>query len=185
MKNIFAKKMILTGIIASTAMAAQSGMAAALYSPNLVQGGNHWTISAYTDNASDHSFIASHGVCFFAETQVGSEMHYIWVSDTYPGFAGRAAQEGDQVKMVGGQVGYTPAFIDAMQFEIVSASPTNIATGHWNEWRSSVTYATNTIYTAALMERDGPCPYATPEDALDQTPMRIMSPTGTSPMSSD
>ena len=123
-------------------------------------------------------------MCFFRDrdTQVGSEIRYIWVSDTYPNFAGRAAQEGGQIKMFGGEATLTPSFNDAMQFEIVTASPANLAAGHWHEWTPASTYANTVAFTSATMLRDGPCPYATPEDALDQTPMRVVAPNRQSPI---
>lgn len=153
-----------------------SNASAAKYNLNMVDGGNHWTISAYDDSTDDHSHLADIGVCFFKDGTNGSEVHYTWASDTYLGFGGRAAQEGDQVKTLGGETAAEPSYMDSMFFEIVTASPTNLATGHWQEWQPTslgLSLPTNIVYATLSMVRDGPCPYATISDLLNATaPLR-------------
>lgn len=123
---------------------------------------------------------------FFKDGIDGSEMHYVWASDTFPGFGGRAAQEGDQVKVMGGDTSSAPSYIDAMSFEIVTANPTNIAAGHWWEWMpssSGLYLPTSTVYATFSMVRDGPCPYATAADMLESGgALRLGTPAQTSPM---
>jgi len=168
-------------------MSCASVVSAAVYTPNMFDGGNHWTISAYDDSSDTHAKIADIGVCFFKDGVDGSELHYTWASDDYTGFGGRASQEGDQVKMVGGEVAAAPGYIDSLDLEIVTASPTNVATGHWKEWMPSNTglnLPTNVVYATLSMVRDGPCPYATLSDVLNgaASPLRLQAPANSGPI---
>lgn len=179
-------KILQTLCAAALAVCCISNASAAKYNLNMVDGGNHWTISAYDDSTDDHRHIADIGVCFFKDGSDGSEIHYTWGSDTFPGFGGRAAQEGDQVKTLGGDTAAVPSYMDSMSFEIVTASPANIATGHWQEWMPSsfgLNLPTSTVYATLSMVRDGPCPYATISDLLNAAaPLRLQSPTNSGPI---
>lgn len=105
--------------------------------PDLVRDGNRWTITFYDDSGTMHPQWATQGICFYYAGTVGTHQRYIWVSDTYPDWNGRATQEGDQIFMHGDfqwPYGNRDGGHDGMEWEIVTSNPRNEGAGHWKEW---------------------------------------------------
>jgi hypothetical protein len=123
--------------------------------PNLVIGGNRWTITAYNDASPSHDQWATQGICFRFLGTIGTHNRYLWWSDTFPDWNGIASQEGDQVFMHGdyaNDVGH-----DGITWEIVTSSAKNIGAGHWHEWRENGAFGTTIGFANALLNRVGTC----------------------------
>jgi hypothetical protein len=78
------------------------------------------------------------GICFYPDAFVGTRQRYIWLSNTYPDWNGRATQKGDQVFMHGDfhwPYGETKdGGHDGVEWDITTESRVNGGTGHWKEW---------------------------------------------------
>ena len=123
--------------------------------PDLVTGGNRWTITAYNDWSPNHDQWATQGICFRFIGTVGTHNRYLWWSDTFPDWNGIAHQEGDQVFMHGdyaNDVGH-----DGITWEIVTSSVKNIGAGHWHEWRENGAFGNTIGFANALLNRVGYC----------------------------
>jgi hypothetical protein len=127
--------------------------AQALPSPQLVNGGNLWTITAYADDSGVHTPLATQSICFEFAGVVGTHVRYRWRSTTFPDWNGRATQEGDQVFMHGDyakDVGH-----DGMEWSIVS---NKTGAGHWFEWREDGGFGITIGFANAEWQRVGSCP---------------------------
>jgi hypothetical protein len=125
----------------------------ALPSPQLVNGGNLWTITAYDDASPVHTQLATQGICFEFAGVVGTQTRYRWRSTTFPDWNGRATQEGDQIFIHGDyakDVGH-----DGMQWEIVTNKS---GAGHWSEWREDGGFGTTIGFANSEWQRVGSCP---------------------------
>jgi hypothetical protein len=149
--------------------------------PDLVTGGNRWTITAYNDASPVHAQLATQGLCFRFIGTVGTHNRYEWWSDTFPDWNGIASQEGDEVFMHGdyaNDVGH-----DGMQWSIVTSSAKNIGAGHWFEWRENGAFGNTIGFANALLTRVGRC-VITLEQArllplpIDSTGRQLESPFG-------
>jgi hypothetical protein len=138
--------------------------------PDLVTDGNRWTITAYDDSSPVHTQWATQGICFYPDAVVGTQQRYIWVSDTYPDWNGRATQEGDQIFMHGDfqwpygsgkEEGH-----DGMEWEIVSDSRDNAGAGHWKEWAEDGSFGFTFGFANAKLKRVGKCKYDKVKDAI-------------------
>ncbi len=140
------------------------------HKPDLISDGNRWTITAYDDSSTDHTQWATQGICFYADGLVGTHQRYIWVSDTYPDWNGRATQEGDQIFMHGDfQWPYGVARDgghDGMEWEIVSESRANGGAGHWKEWVEDGGFGVTIGFANASLKRVGKCEYQSADEAL-------------------
>lgn len=138
--------------------------------PDLVSDGNRWTITGYFDNSPGHAQAATQGICFYPAGVSGTHQLYTWVSDTYPDWNGRAAQEGDQVFMHGDfqwPYGVTrDGGHDSMEWEIVTVSPKNEGAGHWREWIEDGGFGITIGFGNAKLQRVGKCKHASAEEAL-------------------
>ena len=135
-----------------------------LYSPDLVSDGNRWEITGYYDNAPSHIQAATQGICFYPDGVSGTHQQYLWVSDTFPDWNGRAVQEGDQIFMYGDfrdDKGH-----DSMTWEVVTNSPKNTGAGHWHEWLENGNFGVTVGFGNALLQRVGRCDIEKPEEAL-------------------
>jgi hypothetical protein len=141
--------------------------------PDLVKDGNRWTITFYNDSSPVHSRWATQGICFYNAGTVGTHQRYIWVSDTYPDWNGRATQEGDQVFMHGdfqwpyGQ--QKDGGHDGMEWEIVTNNPRNEGAGHWKEWLEDGRYGITVGFGNTKFVKVGRCKFATADEALEAT----------------
>ncbi|MGD8908998.1 MAG: hypothetical protein PVF13_00945 [Chromatiales bacterium] len=140
------------------------------YKPDLVNGGNRWTITAYFDNSTVHAQAATQGICFYPDGVSGTHQRYRWVSDTYPDWNGIATQEGDQVFMHGDfQWPYgekKDGGHDSMEWEIVTVSRKNEGAGHWREWVEDGGFGNTIGFANAKLVRVGKCEYETAEEAF-------------------
>lgn len=139
--------------------------------PDLVSDGNRWTITGYYDNSPNHIEAATQGICFYPAGVSGTHQLYTWVSDTFPDWNGRAAQEGDQIFMHGDfqwPYGVTrDGGHDSMEWEITTMSRRNGGTGHWREWLEDGVFGVTVAFGNAKLERVGKCKYKTAEEALN------------------
>ena len=121
--------------------------------PDLITGGNKWTITAYDDSSPVHTQWGTQTLCFYRGSDVGTQSAGIWYSPTYFNWNGRWRQEGDQVFMTGdydNNVGH-----DSMEWEMVVT--TRAGAGHWREWREDGGYGTPIGYANAAFVRIGTC----------------------------
>lgn len=148
------------------AFIAASAQAKPPYSPDLVTGGNLWKITAFNDASLVHTQWATQGLCFYATGVNGSHQQYVWVSNTFPNWNGRAVQEGDQIFMHGDyaeDVGH-----DGITWEITTDSAKNIGFGHWHEWREDGRVGRTIGFANARLERAGRCAYDRWEEAYER-----------------
>ena len=154
------------------------------YFPNLVTGGNMWTITFYNDASPNHDQWATQRICFRFVGRVGTQDRYIWYSITFPNWNGWATQEGDEIVMHGdyaNNVGH-----DGMEFEIVTVSKRNEGTGQWWEWRENNGYGRTIGFGNAKFVRIGACRICEEEAAqiyqlpLDSSGNYIEDPMGVS-----
>ena len=139
--------------------------------PDLVTGGNRWTITFYDDSSPAHTQWATQGLCFYFDGVVGTHQRYRWVSDTYPDWNGRATQEGDQVFMHGDfqwPFGVKDGGHDGMAWEIVTRSRRNEGTGHWKEWVENGAFGWTIGFGNARFERVGKCQAGSFSEALEK-----------------
>lgn len=155
-------KSLAVGLIAALPLVA---VAVPPHSPDLVQGGNRWTITAYDDSAPGQTQWATQGLCFYPIGVFGTHQRYYWVSDTFPDWNGIATQEGDQVFMHGDYA--TDVGHDGMQWEIVTMSRSNEGAGHWHEWREDGRYGRTIGFANAKLVRVGKCRFATFDESLE------------------
>ncbi|MES9969060.1 MAG: hypothetical protein ABW092_03440 [Candidatus Thiodiazotropha sp.] len=152
-------------LTATTALLAQPP-----HDPDLISDGNRWTITAYDDSSPVHTQWATQGLCFYPDAFVGTHQRYIWVSDTYPDWNGRASQEGDQIFMHGDfQWPYganKEGGHDGMEWEIVTESRANGGAGHWKEWVEDGGFGTTIGFANAKLKRVGKCKHEKVEDAI-------------------
>lgn len=106
------------------------------HTPSLVAGGQIWNVRIFNDTAANHQLIASDRICFRFVANIGTHMRYVWQSLANPNLRGWASQEGDEVRMHGDL--NTPLLEHvAMQFELVTQSPSDMGAGHRQHWRES------------------------------------------------
>ncbi len=132
-----------------------STQAATPHLPDLVSDGNRWLITYYDDGSTTHNQWATQGLCFIQVGTYGTHTRYVWYSDTYPDWNGRATQEGDKIVMHGDF--WQNAGHDGMEWEIVTSSPKNIGAGHWSEWLENSTYGITAGFGNAKLQRVGKC----------------------------
>ena len=128
--------------------------------PNVFDGGNRWTITAFNDASMLHSQMATQGICFSAPVMVGTHLRGYWYSDTFPDWNGVYSQEGDQVFLHGDyakDVGH-----DAMQLSLTSSREGD---GHWVEWRENGGFGKTIVFANAKVVRVDKCRSLT-EDEL-------------------
>lgn len=147
-----------------------AAQAAPPFQPDLITGGNRWTITFYDDSSPNHQQWATQGICFFSAGTVGTQQRYYWVSDTYPDWNGRAAQEGDQVFMHGDfqwPFGTRDGGHDGMEWQLVTVSPKDVGTGHWKEWVEDGKLGITIGFGNTRLERVGKCAAVTHSMALE------------------
>ncbi len=144
--------------------------------PDLVQGGNRWSITFYDDSSPTHTQWATQTLCFYAAGNVGTHQRYEWVSDSFPDWNGRATQEGDQIFMHGdyqwphGQA--RDRGHDGMEWQIVTGDQivadkvSTLGTGHWKEWIEDERFGRTVGFGNARLQRIGNCEIKDAEEAL-------------------
>lgn len=135
------------------------------YAPNVVTGGNYWSITAFDDSATTHTQWATQNICFFQLGNTGTHMHGIWYSTTFYDWNGRWRQEGDQIFMTGDYAGDSQGNAvghDGIQWEVVTASAKNEGFGQWQEWREDTQYGLTIGFANTKLSRIGKCPLVIP-----------------------
>ncbi len=130
-----------------------STVANAQPSPDLVKGGNLWTVTAFDDTSPVHTQLATQRICFEYLGMVGTHLRYRWQSTTFPDWNGIADQEGDEVFMHGDyarDVGH-----DGMKWSISSVKSGG---GHWFEWREDGGFGLTIGFANSEWRRIGSCP---------------------------
>ena len=138
--------------------------------PNLVDDGNRWEITFYNDNSPVHDQWATQGLCFFNTGAVGTHQTYVWVSDTYQDWNGRATQEGDQIFMHGDfqwPLGTKDGGHDGMEWEIVTSSPKSMGAGHWKEWIEDGRFGVTVGFGNTRLQGVGKCDFTSAEQAFE------------------
>lgn len=153
---MFKSTITASGALALLALALPITAAAqAQPSPQLVNGGNLWTITGFDDASPVHAPLASQGICFEFVGVVGTQVRYRWRSTTFPDWNGRATQEGDQIFMHGDYARNEGH--DGMEWSIVSS---RTGAGHWFEWREDGGFGVTIGFANAEWQRTGSCPVA-------------------------
>lgn len=143
-----------------------TAMASPTYEPNVVKGGNLWTITAHDDDSVSHTQFATQRICFmpFSTPATGrTQLRGRWYSTSYPNWHGHYRQEGDSVKMVGNF--WAGKGNDAMSFDIVTSllhtglgdKHRTIGAGHWAEWGDDGRFGPVYGFGNALFQRIGAC----------------------------
>jgi len=147
--NTLNRLLLVSGLSLSTA-----ALAVPPHQPNLTTGGSLWLMQAFNDTDPAHRQIFREEICFKFIANVGTHMRYAWQSLTYPGFRGIATQEGDHVMMHGDytQQG-TATYHDAMIFDLVTQSTTDLGAGHWTMWKADGSYGSTLHSANVTMQR--------------------------------
>jgi len=147
------------------------------YSPNMVTGGNKWSFRAFDDGSKVHTKLANaQGMCFEYAGVAGDHQLYTWYSDTFPGWRGKAVQEGDNIFIHGefaGTLGHT-----SIQIEALSPPPAYASPGTWQEWRHNGANGTTVYFAKTRAVREGDCSISA-EEAAKLPPLLTGNPVST------
>ena len=171
---------VVLGGLAVLALMAGASVASAVppHQPQLVLGGNLWTITFFDDTSPIHTQWATQRICFFPAGVQGTHQRYAWVSISYPDWNGRATQEGDQIFMHGDfqwPFGNKDGGHDGMEWQLVTMSPFGqigviprgeVGTGHWKEWIEDGRLGITVGWGNTLLRRVGNCPFQTFAEAM-------------------
>jgi hypothetical protein len=149
-KSFLPACLLLAGVAAGPAFAQTPSI-----SPDLVKGGNRWTITGFNDESPNHDELATQGLCFAYAGVAGTHVRYRWWSDTFPDWNGMATQEGDEVTMHGDYAENEGH--DAMKWDVVTSIQRTQGAGHWWEWRENRDYGDTIGWANATLVRVGSC----------------------------
>lgn len=124
--------------------------------PNVVDGGNRWLISGFDDASPNHTFLASHQICFFATGMNGTHFIGDWFALAFPNWRGRWAQEGDRLVMhgeFGDRRGHDAMVIDLF----AGTTPNDEGAGQWTEWIEVNPIDRTQRFATARLQRVGGC----------------------------
>jgi hypothetical protein len=171
---------VVCSVLASLAIGSDA-LAVPPHAPQLVLGGNLWTITFFDDTSPIHTQWATQRICFFPAGVQGTHQRYAWVSISYPDWNGLANQEGDQIFMHGDfqwPFGVKDGGHDGMEWQLVTMSPGGqigsvpkgeVGTGHWKEWIENGGLGINVGWGNTLLRRVGQCPFATFAEAFNRS----------------
>ena len=141
-----------------------TSVAAPPYQPDFVTGGNMWSFKAYDDASPDHTqLVAAQEICFEYAGISGNHQMYTWYSQTFPGWRGRAVQEGDQIFIHGDFA--EGAGHSSIQMDTLVAPTINGSAGTWQEWRHDRTSGTTVNFAKTRALRQGDCTMSAKEAA--------------------
>ena len=153
---------------------AASVSAAPPYQPDFVSQGNKWSFKAYDDASPDHTqLVAAQDICFEYNGTSGNHQLYTWYSETFPGWSGRAVQEGDQIFIHGDFA--NGAGHSAIQLETLVAPTIYGSAGTWQEWRHDSKNGTTVSFAKTRALRQGNCTL-TAREAAKLSPLLEGSP---------
>ena len=151
--------------------------AAPPYQPDFVAKGNKWSFKAYDDASPDHTqLVAAQVICFEYNGISGNHQLYTWYSETFPGWSGRAVQEGDQIFIHGDFA--NGAGHSSIQLETLVAPTIYGSAGTWQEWRHEGSNGTTVSFAKTRALREGNCSL-TARQAAKLTPLLEGSPVTT------
>jgi len=191
---VFSIRTLAAFVLVATASGA---LAVPPHAPQLVAGGNLWTITFYDDTNPAHSQWATQRICFFPAGVQGTHQLYGWVSTSYPDWNGRATQEGDQIFMHGDfqwPFGNKDGGHDGMEWQLVTMSPGGevgavpkgeIGTGHWKEWVENGGLGITIGWGNTLFRRIGRCPFQTFNEAIAVSAQQSLSTQRTQALATD
>lgn len=163
-KNI--KQQLIPAIVLCGASLAA---AAPPYQPDFVLNGNMWTLRAYDDASPDHAqLVNAQDICFEYAGTSGNHQLYTWYSVTFPGWQGRAVQEGDQVFLHGDYA--QGAGHSSIQMETLVAPDIYGSAGTWQEWRHDNSYGYTVSFAKTRALRIGDCTISAAQAAA-RTPL--------------
>jgi hypothetical protein len=130
--------------------------------PDVVTGGNAWTITFYDDSSPTHAQWATQNLCFVTTGTVGTQLAGYWYSTSFNDWNGTWRQEGDQVFMTGDYAGDNTGNAvghDGMEWQLVTAERKAEGFGHWKEWRENGAFGQPIGYGNAKFVRVGSCSF--------------------------
>ncbi len=151
MKYLTKKSLLSVAIVSALG----TSLASAAPLPNVFDGGNRWSITAYNDTSPNHSKMATQSICFRPYAVNGTHITGKWYSDVFPDWNGVYSQEGDRVTLHGdyaNDVGH-----DGITFNIVTNDRENHSAGHWTEWRENGSFGKTVVFANASLQRIGKC----------------------------
>jgi len=150
--NKLIKLTVTSALIAISA----TTFAAPPYQPDFVKGGNKWYFKAYDDASLDHTqLVAAQDICFEYAGISGNHQLYTWYSETFPGWSGRAVQEGDQIFIHGDFA--NGAGHSSIQLETLVAPTIYGSAGTWQEWRHDDGNGMTVYFAKTRALRQGDC----------------------------
>lgn len=161
----------LIKVAAVTSMLGMSSfvLAAPPYFPDFVNTGNKWSFKAYDDASPDHTqLVAAQEICFEYAGTSGNHQLYTWYSQTFPGWSGKAVQEGDQLFIHGDfaeGAGHSSIQIDTLVAPTIYGSA-----GTWQEWRHDGGNGVTVNFAKTRALREGDCTL-TARQAAKLTPL--------------
>lgn len=139
------------------------------YQPDFVKGGNMWSFKAYDDASPNHTqLVQAQEICFVYDGTSGNHQKYTWYSQTFPGWSGRAVQEGDQIFIHGDYAkgaGHSSIQLDTLVSPTIYGSA-----GTWQEWRHDGSKGVTISFAKTRALRQGNCTLSARE-AAKQTPL--------------
>lgn len=136
------------------------------HDPNVVKGGNLWTITFHNDDSVGHTQWATQRICFLPFVLPGpgqTQLKGRWYSTSYPNWHGHYRQEGDSVKMVGnfwggkGNDGITWDIVTSDIHTGLGVKLRTVGAGHWHEWGDNGRFGPVYGFGNALFQRVGKC----------------------------
>lgn len=158
--NNLIKISVATGLLAMSSMS----FAAPPYLPDFVKGGNKWSFKAYDDASLDHTqLVAAQEICFEYAGISGNHQLYTWYSQTFPGWSGKAVQEGDQIFIHGDFA--DGAGHSSIQLDTLVAPTIYGSAGTWQEWRHDDSNGVTINFAKTRALREGDCTLSAREAA--------------------
>ena len=150
--NNLIKTSVATGVLTMSSLT----FASPPYLPDFVKGGNKWSFKAYDDASLDHTqLVAAQEICFEYAGISGNHQLYTWYSQTFPGWSGRAVQEGDQIFIHGDFA--NGAGHSAIQLDTLVAPTIHGSAGTWQEWRHDDQNGMTVNFAKTRALREGDC----------------------------
>lgn len=146
------RSFIVTSLLVSSTLA----FAVPPYQPDFVAQGNKWSFKAYDDASPDHTtLVAAQDICFEYNGTSGNHQVYTWYSETFPGWSGRAVQEGDQIFIHGDFANGSGH--SAIQLDTLVAPTIYGSAGTWQEWRHDGKNGVTVSFAKTRALREGNC----------------------------
>ncbi len=168
-QNNRVRKIVTLTLTASLLSVCSSSFATPPYQPDFVKDGNRWSFKAYDDSSPDHTtLVSAQVICFEYEGISGNHQLYTWYSESFPGWSGRAVQEGDQIFIHGDYA--QGAGHSSIQLDTLVSPTINGSAGTWQEWRHDSANGVTVNFAKTRALREGDCAL-TATQAANRTPL--------------